>query len=187
MSNNNEDKIIEGHEYDGIKEYDNPLPGWWLLTFFGTIVFSFLYYIHYTFTEAPDLMGEYKIAMVEIEKMKSSGSSQASVPSDLEEQFKDSNVSVAGKAIFDGKCAACHGPQGGGLVGPNLTDKFWIHGKATANDIYTVIANGVTEKGMPAWKDMVKPQELIQVSAYIYSIKDKNVPGGKAAQGNEIK
>lgn len=189
--NQNDDKIIPGHEYDGIQELDNPLPGWWLFTFFGTIIFGFLYYIHYTFTDAPDLRKELQIAMQKLEQQQKSpseaGNAALEGEQELEMLFQDLSLKAAGKSIYISRCATCHQESGAGLVGPNLTDNHWIHGQGSRADILLVIRNGVTEKGMPGWKDMLRKNELYQVTSYVYSMKGTNVPGGKAPEGTEVK
>ena len=188
-------KIIPGHEYDGIKELDNPLPGWWLVTFFGTIIFAFMYYIHYTFSGAPNLKEELKqdLAQMEADQKSASGASGASSSEVLETEDELSQLIAAadsvtkGKQIFSNRCSSCHGEAGGGLVGPNLTDAFWIHGKGTRVDILSMIRNGYPDKGMPGWKDILKKNETYEVLAYVYSLRNTNIPGGKSAQGQEVK
>ncbi|PWU19534.1 MAG: nitrogen fixation protein FixP [Bdellovibrio sp.] len=186
-----------GHdENDGIQELDNPLPGWWLVTFYGTIIFAFFYWIHYTFTNAPDLQGELKLAMDELERVRKNsggdaggGGSGGALPAESEEQlaalFAPGDRADQGKVVFAAKCASCHGPEGAGLVGPNLTDKFWIHGKGTRKDILAVISGGVKDKGMPAWSEMLSKEELYSSAAFVFSIKGKNLPG-KPPEGNEV-
>jgi len=181
-----DDKLIQGHEYDGIHELDNPLPGWWLVTFYGTIIFAFLYYIHYTFTDAPTLSKELEISMTSIKAAKATASSVSISEDELSKQFTP-EVLAQGKALYAAKCAACHAPAGGGLIGPNLTDSFWIHGKGQRADLYKIITEGVVDKGMPAWGEMLKSDELIAVVGYTHSLKGTNTPGGKPPQGNEVK
>lgn len=185
--------LIPGHEYDGIRELDNPLPGWWLITFYGTIIFAFLYWIHYTFSGAPDSVAELKMALAEIQASATNhmtnSDSNLTIPKEEELMALAKQVETVkmGRDLFAGKCASCHGPQGAGLVGPNLTDKYWIHGKGSGSDIYQVVSTGVLDKGMPAWKDTLKPDELKSAVAFVLSIKNTNVPGGKAPQGTETK
>lgn len=170
------------HEYDGIRELDNLLPEWWLAIFGGTIIFAFIYWIHYEFGGGPTELQELHAAMAQIQAVKGSG------PSFGEDQlaglFTD-DARKKGGEVFAAKCAACHGPQAGGLIGPNLTDKFWLHGKGTRADIFTVVNKGVLEKGMPAWGEQLPEGELVAVTAYVYSLKGTEVPGGKPPQGDE--
>lgn len=185
MNDNNNEKF---HEYDGIIEHDNPLPTWWLWTFFLTIIFAFLYFIHYEFAGGPTLKQELSVAMSQLEKEKAA--SEAASPMETEESlaaaFAKDGVVSAGQAVFASKCAACHGQELQGLIGPNLTDKFWIHGKGTRMDIVKVIRDGVPDKGMPPWGPVLKKEEVYSVAAFILSKKGSNPKGAKAPQGEEV-
>ena len=184
MSDNKE----KFHEYDGIIEHDNPMPMWWLWTFFLTIIFSFIYYIHYEVAGGPTLKDELKVAMQEIENIKSKAAATAPMETEesLQADFGKDGVLVLGAAQFNTKCASCHGQQLQGLVGPNLTDKFWIHGNGTRMDIVKVIREGVADKGMPPWGPVLKKDEIYAVAAYILSKKGSNPAGAKEPQGNPI-
>ncbi|HWU45080.1 MAG TPA: cbb3-type cytochrome c oxidase N-terminal domain-containing protein [Bdellovibrio sp.] len=175
------------HEYDGIIEHDNPLPTWWLWTFFITIIFAFIYYIHYELGGGPTLKQELTVAMDQLEKSKAAGESAAPLETEdsLKEAFGKDGVVAAGAAVFKSKCVACHGEQLQGLIGPNLTDNFWIHGKGTRIDIVKVIREGVPDKGMPPWGPVLKKDEVYAVTAFILSKKGSNPPGAKAPQGVE--
>lgn len=177
------DQLIAGHDYDGIQEFDNPLPMWWLWTFLGTIIFSFIYYIHYELKIGPTSDQELSAEMQNIEKIKSMAETN-SPKVDLNNLIKDEGKIAEGKLVFGAKCGACHGDKGQGLVGPNLTDKAWING-STIESIYKTIAKGVLEKGMPPWEGVLKDTELQNVALFVHSIKGTNVTGGKAAEGVE--
>lgn len=176
------------HEYDGIIEHDNPLPMWWLWTFFLTIIFAFIYYIHYELAGGPTLKDELKVAMDEIEKNKAQVT--ASAPLETEDSltaiFAKDEVKQLGAAQFTAKCASCHGQDLQGLIGPNLTDKFWINGQGTRLDITKVIRVGVPDKGMPPWGPVMSQEEIYGVAAFILSKKNSNPAGAKAAQGNPV-
>ncbi|MGZ3749173.1 MAG: c-type cytochrome, partial [Pseudobdellovibrionaceae bacterium] len=101
--------------------------------------------------------------------------------------MKDPKVAAVGAATFSTKCVSCHGPQLGGLIGPNLTDNFWIHGKGTRMDIVKIIRSGVPEKGMPPWESLLSKDEVYGLAAYIISKKGSNPANPKAPQGVEIK
>jgi cytochrome c oxidase cbb3-type subunit 3 len=176
----NENKGPQFHVYDDIVEHDNPLPNWWLVTFYGTIIFAFLYYIHYTFGGGPTLQQEL------VEKMKTIPTQSASSfnEGDLEKKFAAIASLDQGSVIFTAKCAACHGQKGEGLIGPNLTDKFWIHGGMRA-DIVKVINEGVLDKGMPAWAASLKEEEIFAVSKFIFEMRNSPIKG-KEPQGVEI-
>lgn len=170
------------HNYDGIQEFDNPLPNWWLVTFFGTIIFAFIYYLHYTFGGGMTLKQELEVAMSALPKAVEQAWSEA----DLKSKMDSPETVTKGKAVFAGKCSACHGTEGQGVIGPNLTDNFWIHGKGLRADLMQVITKGATDKGMPSWAGMISEDEIIQVAGYVYSLRNHPVKG-KEPQGVEVK
>lgn len=180
------EKNIQGHEYDGITELDNPLPGWWLWTFFIAIIFSFLYYIHYEFANGPSLKQELTAAMEELEKNKAQTPDLMETEDTLASAMNSKDQLSLGAAVFMGKCSVCHGAELQGQIGPNLTDKYWLHGKGTRADLIKVIRQGVLEKGMPNWDQLLSKDELYAVTAYIYSKKGSNPPNAKAPQGNSV-
>lgn len=171
------------HDYDGIQEYDNKLPNWWLFTLYGAIVFSVGYWLFYEtfaigYTQAQAWQREEEsAAAAQIEREMGKEVTEESlllmtkVPAQLD----------AGAKIFQQKCVQCHGPLGGGDIGPNLTDDFWLHGPAPLQ-VYNTVMNGVLDKGMQAWKDQLGPVRVRQVVAHVLSRKGLNVPG-KAPQG----
>ncbi len=183
MSDEAENKVI--HEVDGIQEYDNKLPNWWLYTFYGAVVFAVVYWFHYQVSGFGDLpRAEYqnemdKAAAAEAARIKASG---ALTPEALAALARDKGTVDQGKQVFVQTCAQCHRQDGGGVVGPNLTDEFWLHGSAP-DKIYKTITQGVPEKGMPAWGPQLGSDRVRSVTAYVISIRGTNVPGGKAPQG----
>lgn len=182
-----QDIEIKDHEYDGIKEYDNPLPRWWLITFYATIIFAGWYFYNYQFGSGKSLKQELDIAMTEIQSLKqASPQGQVLTEEALAQQMQDPNVLKLGATVFNEKCAACHGQELQGIVGPNLTDKYWIHGKGTRVDIVNIIKVGVPDKGMLAWESLLKNEEIIAVAAYVYSKKGSNPPNPKEPQGTPI-
>lgn len=170
------------HEYDGIREYDNPTPMWWHLVFWASIVFAAIYFFAYQLSNmAPGVLASYEAELAE------AGATQvASGPAATEESLAalvaDAGAVGAGQQKFMTVCAACHGQKGEGLVGPNLTDNAWIHGDGSLLAIHKVVDEGVLAKGMPAWGKQLKPVELNQVVAFIGTLRNTNVPG-KAAEG----
>ena len=182
QNNKNYDQPIAGHDYDGIQEFDNPLPMWWLWTFLGTIIFAFMYYIHYEFKVGPTSEQELASDMENIDKLKATSSNSPKI--DLKSFIKDEARLTAGALVFKAKCLACHGDKGQGLVGPNLTDKAWIHG-SSIDSIFKTVAKGVLDKGMPPWEGVLKDEELQNVVLFVNSIKGTNVAGGKAPEGTE--
>ncbi len=171
------------HNYDGIEELDNPLPLWWVRLFYITAIFGVLYCLYYWVGPGLSLMDSYK---KETATANAPGSSEKATAVLSEEKLKDPHVIAAGKAIFDSKCSSCHGPQGGGLIGPNLTDDYWIHGKGTPADVLKVISDGVPDKGMLTWKTQLKEEELHQVTAYVLSLKGTSPANPKAPQGDKV-
>jgi cytochrome c oxidase cbb3-type subunit 3 len=189
IKDDHENAPLLEHNYDGIQEYDNPLPLWWLCTFIGTVIFAFIYYIHYEVAGGPTLQDELKVSMEEIAVIAAGNHFDRKLESEVEliEKMKSPENLISGKGVFEGKCVACHGEKGQGIIGPNLTDHFWIHGKGQRTDIIAVIRNGVNDKGMPAWQTMLKADEIISVAAYVYSLRGTNPTQAKAPQGEEVK
>lgn len=182
MNKQEDDKIMD-HEYDGIQELDNDLPTWWVAMFAFTVVFGISYAIFYHVFDSGDLMGDAyraELRKAKAEKMARLANFDALSPEEQQEQLL-----IQGEAIFKNKCALCHGPEGQGMVGPNLTDKFFLHG-GSVEQIRTIIAEGKIEKAMPVWKEELSPRQLDGVAQYVFSMKGKNLPG-KEAQGIEEK
>lgn len=173
------------HDYDGIKELDNQLPPWWVAMFYITIAFGVVYMGYYHVLGK----GNLQIAQYEAE-MEQAEEAVAAFVSRQADQVNENNVTLltedaplqAGKDIFVGKCAACHGPAGEGGVGPNLTDQYWIHGGAIG-DVFRTIKYGVIEKGMIPWKDQLRAREMQEVASYIMTLQGTNPPNGKEPQG----
>jgi len=186
MSTHDNDKEIKGHDYDGITEYDNPLPIWWLATFIGTVIFAGIYYLHYEVADGPSLKQELALSLKQIETMKANAPVEHLSEDQLAATFKDAKNIEAGGQIFSSKCAVCHVQDLQGVIGPNLVDDFWIHTKGTKSGIVQVITEGVTEKGMPAWKDLLKPDDILHVASFIYSKKGTHPANPKAPQGDKI-
>jgi len=175
------DRIME-HEYDGIKEYDNPMPRWWLLTFAGTVIFSVIY----LFNVGPVGSGKGRIAIYEDDMKAFAAAHPAPTGGPSVQQLMalagNADDVEAGKAAYVKNCVACHRADGGGMIGPNLTDEYWIHG-ASLDSIYTVVANGVLEKGMPPWGKVLTPSDLERLVAYVSTLRGTNPPDPKAPQG----
>jgi cytochrome c oxidase cbb3-type subunit 3 len=183
QSKKKEDELLNSN-YGGIQEYDNDLPKWWIYLFYLTIVFGFIYafYIHIanTPTDSETLTAE----MEQIRALQQPSSSSVALnESDYIALLKEDSRIATGKEIYAAKCLACHGANGEGLVGPNLTDEYWIHG-GKALEIKHTIENGVLEKGMLAWKTILQPEEINSVVSYLWSIRNTNLPG-KAAEGEK--
>ena len=182
MSEPKENTII--HEVDGIAEYDNKLPNWWLYTLYGSIAFAAVYwYIYQTAAFQPSPEEAYQ---EELDRAAAAMAMQIKVgeatPEALVALSKDPNALALGKSVFHATCAACHRTDGGGVVGPNLTDDFWLHGAAPER-VFRTIASGVPDKGMPAWQAQLGALKTQAVAAYVLTLRGTNAAGGKAPQG----
>lgn len=181
-----EEDILLDHAYDGIQEYDNPMPRWWVWIFWGSFWFSLAYVFHFWVGNGTSREESYKAEMevVNAERAKAAMEQKVSEES-LAQVMADASSIAGGKEVFVSKCAACHKEDGGGLIGPNLTDNHWIHGKGALMDIYVVIDQGVAAKGMPSWGRQLSPTELRQVVAYVGTLRGSNV-AGKAPEGELV-
>lgn len=186
----NDDNLMS-HSYDGIQEYDNPAPGWWSLIFLATIVFSVGYWIYYHQGPGKSIHEEYardwkhnRKVWAEYQK-KLAASAPKTDEALLAKLAKDPATLEIGKKVFMIHCQSCHTPDGKGLVGPNLTDDYQIHG-STRMDMYTVVLNGGRkDKGMISWRPVLKPKELIAVTVYVSNMRHKNIKG-KPPEGKKV-
>jgi cytochrome c oxidase cbb3-type subunit 3 len=180
-----EDTVMLDHDYDGIKELDNTLPPWWVYLFYATIIFAGIYLVRFEIMGADNQemelkkeMADAKIAVAEYMKNAPDLMDEKTVtlltePADL----------AAGKAIFTANCVACHRADGGGQIGPNLTDDQWILGGGIKNVFHTLNNGGRDGKGMISWKGTLKPKEMQLVASYVLSLKGSNPKDPKAAEG----
>jgi cytochrome c oxidase cbb3-type subunit 3 len=178
---------VREHEFDGIHEYDNRLPNWWLWTFYGACIFSLFYWLHFHVLGTGALPGEeYRLEMEEAAQR-----NVTSVVTDdsLRALAADAAAVAAGREVFRTNCVGCHADNGGAMLGavplpgPNLTDRFWIHGGAPAQ-IHHTITHGVPQKGMVQWGPQLGGARVQQVTAYVLSLRNSDVAGGKAPQGD---
>ncbi len=181
-----EEKDLEiPHAYDGIKELNNPVPTWFNILFYGTLIFAagYLYYYHIgEHGERQDDEYKTEVAKAEIAKQKYLAKSGSAI--DENSVKVDPSQIQAGKVIFDGNCVACHGEKGEGLVGPNLTDEFTLHG-GSVKDIFKVIKYGVPEKGMVSWEKNMSAVNISAVTNYILSLQGSKPANAKAPQGEK--
>lgn len=188
MSTKPTDKLLD-HEYDGIREFDNPIPAWWTWLWIGSIVFSAVYFVHYHVAGTGEgIFAAYEVEMEEVRAIEAE--QRKAMLANLSEDtllmlMKDETALAAGKKKYEEVCLACHAAQGQGLVGPNLTDAYWIHADGSLMSIREIVANGVAEKGMPAWEKMMSSELLTQVVAYVGTFRGTNVEG-KEPQGKEV-
>jgi len=184
MSDADRDRLL-AHDYDGIEEYDNPLPGWWVWIFWATIVFSLGYWLFYQIGPGPTVIAQYDAEMrtaTERQAKLAPAAGGGVTDETIVVLTKNPRAMAAAKEIFATRCLACHGPQGQGLIGPNLTDDYWLHGGRPTEILHT-ITEGVPDKGMVPWKDQLKPEELTMMAAYVLSLAGTNPPNPKPPQG----
>ena len=179
--------IMLDHDYDGIKELDNVLPPWWVYMFYMTIVFAIVYLIRFhvinDYTQQEEFETEMETARVEIEKYK------LTAPDLLDKEkvtlLTDETSLAEGKKLYEtSTCTACHKPDGGGSIGPNLTDDHWILGGGIKNVFNTLMEGGREGKGMVAWKATIKPKDLQKIASYVISLQGTNPPDAKPAEGD---
>jgi cytochrome c oxidase cbb3-type subunit 3 len=174
------------HEYDGIKEYDNPLPGWWVWSFWASVAFAIGYLFHYWAGTGVSVADNYSSEMASARAAQARQALGEKVSEDgLAKLMKDPAMMQDAKALFGQRCMPCHGEHGQGIIGPNLTDAHWIHGKGQLLDIYQTVSDGVADKGMPAWKMQLTPVQLRELAAFVGSLRGKNLPG-KPPEGTSV-
>lgn len=187
-----EDKyLMESHNYDGIQELDNPLPKWWQFIFYATIIFAAGYYYYYELGSGPSSDMELSQDLEKMKSAKQAANVQAAdaqpeegAPSvDLAALIADPEALKAGATEYEAKCAICHGKEGQGTVGPNLTDSSWVTGDGSVESIHKIIRDGVPNTGMRAWKGMIGDELLAKLAAYVKSIQGSNPTNPKAPEG----
>ena len=174
-----------GHDYDGIRELDNSLPPWWVYLFYITIAFSAIYLYWYHVSDKGVLIkDEYHYDIAALEQMRADYLATAADAVDETNvtRLMDEVAIAEGLAIYKRNCIACHLESGGGSVGPNLTDEYWIHGGGIKN-IFSVIKHGVPEKGMISWKTQLTPKQMQQVASYIMTLEGTKPADAKAPEG----
>ncbi|WP_316789059.1 cbb3-type cytochrome c oxidase N-terminal domain-containing protein [Pedobacter frigoris] len=185
-----EKNLMMDHEFDGIAELDNPTPAWFMVLFYGTMIFAVVYMFSYHVMDWGKLQeDEYAAELQQAEDdrialLQKPGNKANKINETNVEASTDAAVLQAGGALFKNVCAPCHGEHGQGLVGPNLTDEFWLHG-GTIKEIFKTIKYGVPEKGMIAWEKTMNAKQIAEISSYILSIQGSNPAGAKAPQGTK--
>lgn len=184
-----EGELLLEHDYDGIKELDNDLPPWWTYLFIASVIWGVIYFAHFEIfggdnqeMELKKEIAEAKIALEEYKK-----TAPDLMDADKVTLLTDAGDLAKGKATFEMNCAACHRADGGGQIGPNLTDDHWILGGGIKNVFHTITEGGRDGKGMVSWKSMLKPTEIQQVASYVLSLQGSNPKEGKAPEGEIYK
>ncbi|MCL4846335.1 MAG: c-type cytochrome [Acidobacteria bacterium] len=183
-----EDKVL--HELDGIKEYDNPMPGWLMAIWWGSLIFSAAYLMFYALSFGEGTMeAEYRAdterALASVQAHFDANPLVPPSPADLLAGAADPAVLDLGQTRFARSCASCHGEQAQGLIGPNLTDEYWIHG-GRVEQIFQSVAKGWPARGMPPWGRALAPDELAAVVAYVRSLQGTTPPNARPSEGDRV-
>ncbi len=181
-----EAQLLLHHDYDGIRELDNNLPPWWVYSFYGCVAFAAIYLVHYELmdgqTQEQEFQKEMADAKIAVEEYKKNAP-------DLMDEKTVTLLTAAedlskGKEIYTANCVACHRADGGGQIGPNLTDNQWLLGGGIKNVFHTISEGGRDGKGMVAWRGTLKPKEIQLVASYIISLEGSNPKDAKAPEGD---
>tara|TARA_R110000796_G_scaffold37722_4_gene95358 strand:- start:263206 stop:264144 length:939 start_codon:yes stop_codon:yes gene_type:complete len=183
-----ESEIILDHNYDGIRELDNKLPPWWVYMFYASILFGIIYMLRFhvfnDYDQALEYEQEVAAAKLEIEEYKKNAKDL--VDETTVELLTEASDIKAGETIFKSNCIPCHMADGGGGIGPNLTDNYWILGGGIKNVFHTISEGGRDGKGMIAWKQTLKPVEIAQVASYVLTIINGTPPANPKAEEGDI-
>ncbi|MEK7347579.1 MAG: cbb3-type cytochrome c oxidase N-terminal domain-containing protein [Candidatus Eisenbacteria bacterium] len=181
-----EDRLLD-HEVDGIREYDNPMPRWWLYILYATILYAAIYALNIIpgVGTGRGRIANYETEMAAMRSAREAAAASAGpvTPEAIMAVVADAGALAKGRERFKATCAPCHREDGGGNIGPNLTDDFWIHGGQPLQ-ILTTVNEGMVAKGMPAWGQVLKPDEITAVVAYVTTLRGTNPANAKAPQGD---
>lgn len=183
-----EKDLLIDHEFDGIRELDNPVPMWFNAMFYISIVFAVVYLlIYHVFGWGLNQDQEYEREMALAEAAKQEWLAQSSNNIDESNVEVDNSPAVieAGFAIYTQNCAVCHGAVGEGGIGPNMADDYWIHG-GEIEDVFRIVKYGVIDKGMIPWEQSLTPMQIAEVSNYILTLRGTNPPDAKEPQGDKV-
>lgn len=183
-----EKDLVIDHEYDGIKELDNPVPAWFNGMFYASMAFAVVYLcVYHVFGWGANQDEEYTREMAQAEQARQEWLAEAADHVDENTVTLDGRPETvaAGLAIFTQNCTACHGGVGEGGIGPNLADDYWLHG-GEVQDIFRVVKYGVLDKGMVPWEQSLTPAQIAEVSNYIVTLRGTNPPNAKDPQGEKV-
>ncbi len=177
--------VLLDHDYDGIKELDNSLPPWWKYGFYVTIGVGLVYLLNFHvlgngLNPTQEYAAEMEKAKIEKEAYEATNKDRID---ETHVPMADAAGITAGKALFEANCVACHLKDGGGNVGPNLTDDYWLH-KGSLNDIYHTIKYGYADKGMQAWGGSFSEKEISYLASFVKSLRGTKPAVAKAQQGD---
>ncbi len=182
--------IMLDHNYDGIRELDNHLPPWWKWLFYFTIGFAAVYLMVFeVFNTLPTQLQEYdnEVAYAQQQALKRQASNPvAAIDENSVEATADALALADGKQTFLTTCASCHRRDGGGDIGPNLTDEYWLHG-GTIKDVFKVVRHGVAGTNMIAWEGVISPEKMRNVASYVLTLQGSNPANPKKPQGDLFK
>lgn len=179
-----EQTLLIPHVYDDIQELNNPVPRWFNLLFYGTLFFAIGYLYYYHIGDGPQQEQEYTAEIEKAAEEKRAFLAKSAEKFDENSIKLDAALVPNGKAVFMANCIACHGEHGQGLIGPNLTDEFWLHG-GSINDVFKTVKYGVPAKGMPSWEKNLSSKNIAEVVNFIMSIQDSKPASPKAPQGEK--
>lgn len=185
-----EKNLVMDHKFDGIAELNNPTPAWFMVLFYGTIIFAVCYLLTYHVFGFGKLQDEEYVAEIEQAAdakaafLANPVNSASAVNENNVKQSKDAAVLKSGGALFATRCPPCHGDHGQGIVGPNLTDEFWLHG-GKIKDVFKTIKYGVPDKGMISWEKSMSAQQISDIANYVLSLQGTKPAGAKAPQGTK--
>lgn len=177
-------EAVREHDFDGIQEYDNSLPNWWIGTFVVTVLFSLWYWTsHQTFAADPNHQkADFDRDYAQIQAQQAAHGLNGPSDDEVLAYYHDPAKIQAGRQVFATNCVVCHGPEAGGLIGPNLTDDYWLHGNRPSQ-IASTITNGVPDKGMVTWKGVLSPEQIKEAAAFVLSLHGSKPKNPKAPQG----
>ncbi len=183
-----EQKLLLDHDFDGIKELNNKIPPWFIIIFYISIIWAVYYMVDYHIlgtgnVQEEEYLAEVQAAELEMEILNKSG---ALIDENTVTVLDDAGALANGKDIYVKNCAACHGMNGEGMVGPNFTDDYWIHGNKIS-DLFKTIKYGVPQKGMISWQTQLDPTQMQEVASYILTMRGTNPPNPKAPEGELYK